>query len=168
MKQILDYIGTTGPYLLNILSFILLFHKPIYLGFYIIGYLLNIGLNLFLKNIIKDPRPNEDKVLFELALNHGKRFSKDKYGMPSGHVQGVAFSTIFIYLITNNIYILWLYLIITLLTMIQRYNYRNHTFFQIIVGLIIGLFFGYLYYLFISLIKKRNMRFKKDDNCFIK
>jgi UDP-N-acetylmuramyl pentapeptide phosphotransferase/UDP-N-acetylglucosamine-1-phosphate transferase len=44
------------------------------------------------------------------------------------------------HLVTN------IYLIITLITMWQRYFYRNHSLPQLLVGLTIGLIMGYLFY----------------------
>ena len=167
IKKILDYIGTTGPYLLNITSILLLLNKQVYLFFYIFGCMINIIVNLALKNIIKDPRPDNDTILFELGLKHGKRYSMDKYGMPSGHVQNVGFSLMFNHLVIQNIYISLFYLVVTLLTMMQRYNYKNHTIPQIIMGLIVGLSMGYLFYYLSQMFIKRNMKPKKDDNCFI-
>jgi membrane-associated phospholipid phosphatase len=167
IQFIFDYIGSSGPYLLNILSIILLCNKQVYLLFYIIGYIINTIVNLSLKNMIKDPRPNQDKVLFELGLTHGKRHTLDKYGMPSGHAQGVGYSTMFIYLVLGNVYILWLYSFVTILTMMQRYKYRNHTIPQIIMGLLIGLLAGYVVYMLSRLFTKGKLTCKKDDNCYI-
>jgi dolichyldiphosphatase len=167
IRKVMDYIGTTGPYLLNIISIGLLIDKQIYLFFYILGYIINIIINLVLKNIIKDPRPDQDTILFELGLKHGKRFTMDKYGMPSGHVQGVAFSLMFVYLVLNNIYVLWFYLFVVVLTMMQRYNYNNHTLSQIIIGLLVGLSVGYLFYYLSHLFIKGKLLNKKDDNCII-
>jgi len=163
----MDYIGTSGPYLLNILSIVLLINKQVYLFFYILGYIINIIINLGLKNIIKDPRPDQDTILFELGLKHGKRFTMDKYGMPSGHVQGVAFSLMFVCLVLNNIYVVWFYSVVVILTMMQRYNYRNHTLPQILIGLLVGLIIGYLFYYLSKVFIKGKLQYKKDDTCII-
>ena len=45
----------------------------------------------------------------------------------------------------------------------QRYFYNNHTILQLIVGFMIGLFIGYLTYLFGSKQITGNIKTKKDD-----
>ena len=66
--------------------------------------------------------------------------------MPSGHSQSLLFSTMFIYLSLKNKNILYIYLFISLLTMIQRVVYNHHTILQVIVGALVGLIFGYVFY----------------------
>jgi membrane-associated phospholipid phosphatase len=161
---IIDYIGYFGPLILFILTCIFLLNKKTYLAYYIVGTILNIGLNIILKQLIKDPRPNQDKKLFEIMLKNGERINADKYGMPSGHAQGVGFSLIFIYLVTQNAVLTNIYLIISILTVYQRYKYNNHTISQLVIGLLTGLSFGYLCY---YLCKKNiigKIKDKKDDN----
>jgi membrane-associated phospholipid phosphatase len=167
IRKYIDYIGVIGPIILMVTSFILLINKNIFLYFYLGGIIVNTLLNLFLKTIIKHPRPKEDKILFEIASNNGKRISIDRYGMPSGHSQSVGFSCMFLYLVCKNMYVLWFYLIISLNTMFQRFNYNSHTLLQIVVGFSIGAIMGYLTFILAKNTLKGKINSKIDDNCFL-
>ena len=91
----------------------------------------------------------------------------DKYGMPSLHAQSVGYSYAFILFTIHNIYVVWGYLIISLITMMQRYAYKNHTFFQIVIGNIIGVIVGTLCYMLSSKFIQGKINQKEDDFCFI-
>jgi membrane-associated phospholipid phosphatase len=162
-----DYIGFMGPFILILFSIFLLINKPFFLYFYIGGTIINIIINFILKVLFKDPRPNENKELFELVLNNGKTLDINKYGMPSGHVQCVAFSCIYIYLVLDNIYVLWFYLFVSILTAFQRYKYNMHTLFQILIGFMVGLIIGYFFFRSAQNRIKGDVCSKKDDNCFL-
>jgi len=166
-QNIFVFIGTIGPFILIFLSLFLLRSKFIFLLFYIVGFVVNHVLNIILKITIQDPRPQEDIVLFELALKHGKRPAIEKYGMPSGHAQSVGYSCAFIFLTIYNTYILWGYLIISLITMMQRYIYKRHTLFQIVIGYIIGIIMGTLTYTISNKFIQGKMTQKADDFCFV-
>jgi membrane-associated phospholipid phosphatase len=159
-----DYIGFLAPFLLFFLSFILLWSKKYYLIYYIIGYGFNIVLNLILKGIIRDPRPKEDIQLINISENNGKRISFDKFGMPSGHAQLCFFSVAFIYLVFKNIPLTIFYIIISLLSLNQRVKYKNHTLLQVLIGTLVGSFFGFAIYM----LTKKNVGgkwiAKKEDN----
>lgn len=166
IKHILDIIGTTAPYTLFIISLLLLRNLKYYLFFYIFGFIINNILNIILKILIKEPRPNNDKIFFELMISNGKRIGYDKYGMPSGHAQNCLFSLAYIILTLNQPMVGLFYIIITSISLIQRYEYKNHTIVQLIIGSIIGILFAYFVY-FIStkyIIGKINN--KKDDGFF--
>ena len=163
-------LGNNGPLILTLISFFLLWNKKNLFCYYTIGIFLSIILNLVLKGLFKMPRPSEDIKTFNLALKNGKRFifkngvPHDMFGMPSGHSQSVMFSTIFVFLSLKNYKILYLYLLISIITMCQRIYYNHHTLIQVIAGDMVGLFFGYLMF---YLCKKNIMgliREKKDDN----
>ena len=158
-----DTIGFFAPSILFILSILLLRHMSNYLKFYIAGTILNNILNIILKLFIKEPRPSKDKKFIEIGVTNDILISLDKFGMPSGHAQCCGFSLAFITLVFNNPIITTLYLIITLATLMQRYLYNNHTVLQLIVGFIIGIFFGYITYLFGSKYITGNIKTKKDD-----
>ena len=66
--------------------------------------------------------------------------------MPSGHSQSVAFTTIFMYFALRKSKLLYVYLTVSILTMIQRIYSNNHYLFQVVVGAGIGGLFGYLMY----------------------
>lgn len=167
--NLFNEIGGHGPIILNILSIYLLWDKHNLLFYYIIGVFVNAILNLVLKGIFKQPRPSEDYDKFNLALKNGKRFifkngvPFDVFGMPSGHAQSTFYSTIFIYLALQKTNILYLYLFISLLTIIQRVVFNHHTVFQVIVGAFVGIAFGYFVFSLAEKKIKNRIREKSDD-----
>ena len=166
LSKIFDYLGYFGPKILLVFSILLLLAKNYrsYLSYYLIGYVLNILLNYILKGIIRQPRPTEDKKLIEMALHNGKRFGYDIYGMPSGHSQGVFYSTAFIHLVLKNPQITLIFFLYSLNTIIQRVNYKNHTILQVLTGAMVGIGFAYLVYYYAQNIIQGNLKIKKDDN----
>jgi undecaprenyl-diphosphatase len=133
---------------------------------YIFGFLFNTLLNIILKLLIRQPRPSEDKYLFNILknVNNVKMIDFDKYGMPSGHAQYAFYSTVFIYLALKDIKITAIYLIIALITCFQRVYFKNHTIMQVIVGMMIGSILGYLFYHYSMRLIKGSLKSKKDDN----
>jgi len=105
-------------------------------------------INMTLKGMIREPRPNHEIPLFEFGMQDGKRYKSDKYGMPSGHSQSVGFSLAYIAATLAHPVITWAYAILSVITLTQRYVYRNHTFPQIVVGFILGNIIGYTFYRF--------------------
>jgi membrane-associated phospholipid phosphatase len=158
-----DTIGFFAPSILFFLSVLLLRHMNNYLMFYVVGIILNTILNIILKLIIKEPRPSKEQKFIEIGVANGFFINFDKFGMPSGHAQHCGFSLAFITLVFNNPIITTLYLIITLSSLMQRYFYNNHTILQLVVGFMIGLFVGYITYLFGSKQITGNIKTKKDD-----
>jgi membrane-associated phospholipid phosphatase len=153
MTVYIDYflnIFSYGPLFLIILSWYLLWNKNTLFFYYTVGLFLDTILNLVVKGLFKQSRPSEDPQKFNLAITHGKRFlfkdgmPYDIFGMPSGHSQSVLFSTIFMYFALKDKKIIYIYLIISLLTITQRIYSYNHTLFQTIVGAFIGSLVGYL------------------------
>jgi len=103
-----------------------------------IVFLLSGWLNhLVLKDYINDPRP-KDSAAF-LANEHIKIHQN---GMPSGHAQLTAYSLTFSYLLSGKrLYESWA---LFLLTVLQRYIYKNHTLAQLVVGAIVGVAIAYV------------------------
>jgi dolichyldiphosphatase len=167
ISKYLDYIGFFGPVILFITTIFLLLHKQVFLWGYIIANIINIIFNIILKNLIKDPRPEQDPRLFKSAIENGKHLSIDKYGMPSGHSQSVGFSCTFIYFALYNFYYFLGYFIISIITMLQRFNSKNHTISQIIVGFLLGSLLGYISISICREYLKGKLREKKDDDCYI-
>jgi len=165
ISKLFDYLGYFGPNILLVFSILLLFSQNYrsYLSFYLIGYILNILLNYVLKGLIKQPRPTEDSKLIEIAISNGKRFGYDIYGMPSGHSQTVFYSTAFIHLVIKNPQITLIFFLLSLNTMIQRVNYKNHTVLQVIVGALIGIAFAYLVYHYATKRIIGRLNPKRDD-----
>jgi membrane-associated phospholipid phosphatase len=142
----IDYIGLLAPGILFVITICLLNNKPNYLKFFISGFILNNILNILLKICIKEPRPSNDRTTVETAIYNGERVSFDKYGMPSGHAQNCGYCLAFITMVYNSPIITGIYIIISCLSMYQRYSFNNHTILQLLVGFIIGLFVGYVLY----------------------
>jgi membrane-associated phospholipid phosphatase len=83
--------------------------------------------------------------------------------MPSVNSQSSFFSTVFIYFALRKKNISYIYLAISLLTMLHRVIYNHHTVFQVIVGAIIGSAVGYLFYYLATENVKGLIREKLDD-----
>lgn len=160
----IDTVGYSGPVLLLLSSIYLLSEKTTYLPIYLVGFVFNIILNCFLKGLIQQPRPAEDKRLFNLEVIHGERISYDRYGMPSSHTQLVFYSTAFIHFVLRDNKTTAVYLLVSLITAYQRIKNKNHTFFQVLVGSITGLFMGYSLYYYGKSLLKGILRLKPDDN----
>lgn len=164
LRLLRDYIGALAPLILFILSLFLLRNKTTYLRFFVGGFILNNMLNILLKLAIKEPRPDKDQKLIEIAVANGNRISFDKFGMPSGHAQNTAYCLMFITMALHNPFITGLYLIFTIISLFQRYLYNNHNVLQLITGLIIGLIVGYLLYWISNKYITGNIKMKKDEN----
>ncbi len=159
-----DYIGLYAPIILFILTLFLLRNMKIYLQFFCFGFIFNNILNIILKLIIKEPRPSKDQKAIEIGVVNGARISFDKFGMPSGHAQNCGYCLSFITITLNNPFITALYLLISITSLFQRYLYDNHTFLQLIIGLIIGSGVGYLTYIIGNNVITGNIKMKIDDN----
>lgn len=164
---IIDFIGAQTPGILFTLSLFFLRNQIRFLYFFTSGFILNLIINILLKICIKEPRPNTDKKVLEIGIVNGARVGFDKYGMPSGHAQTAGFCLTFISLVLRSPFITGLYLILTTNTIFQRYLYNNHTAFQLIIGLLVGIIFGYLYFLIGDKYIVGNIKFKKDDDSSI-
>jgi hypothetical protein len=103
-------------------------------------FIFNKTINEYLKNYFKQSRPSNPKKYLE-----SDKFSKKKFGMPSGHSQLVFFSILYSYLVTHSI-IPWVLglLIIGLIVIYERYIFKNHTINQLISGALLGSFIAYL------------------------
>ena len=160
--QIRDYIGVLAPIILFVLSLFLLRNKTTSLTFFIVGSILNNILNILLKFFIQEPRPIQHRTV-DIDIPNEKRVSFDKYGMPSGHAQNCGFAIVYITLTLNSPWITCLYLVISTISLLQRYLYNNHTILQLIVGLFIGSFMGYIMVEIAKTYIRGNIKMKKDD-----
>lgn len=117
---------------------------------YIFIFLLSGWTNhIVLKNYIDDPRPIDSTPF--LTSEH---FRKKSNGMPSGHAQLTAFTLTIAYLLSNQY--LYQSIALFLITVYQRYVFKNHTIQQLFVGGVIGIIIGYLTFLLISFIDKQS------------
>jgi dolichyldiphosphatase len=158
-----DYIGLYAPFILFILGLFLLRKKSHYLLFFIIGNIFNNLLNVMLKYMIKEPRPDNENKSIEIALIHGKHIGIDKFGMPSGHAQNCGFLLAFITYVSKSAFVSGLFLIISFISLLQRYIYKNHTLNQLFVGFILGLVCGSITYYIANKYIVGNIKNKKDD-----
>ena len=119
--------------------------------------------NRFIKYIIKStfgdsifgilgkrPKGAKDCGFFE-----NSPIQKESYGMPSGHSQNIGFISIYLILNTLNqnykkekkLLIVSSLIILIFAIMYSRIYLNCHTYPQVIIGVIIGLLFGYIYYM---------------------
>lgn len=148
-QQLFYGIGYFAEYIAFIVVIILLYYKTNYLIFFVILYFINRLLNDNIKNIIRGKRP--DNPIKYLDID---QFGKTKFGMPSGHSQLTFFSIIFAYLILQKINGLLLFLLFTgIMSIIQRYIYRNHTLLQLFSGALFGGFIAYISIIIINNVK---------------
>lgn len=169
LKDLFYYFGSSGPIILYILCLKFLWNKPNQFFYYNVGIFSNTIINIFLKGILKHPRPSEDILQFNIALNNGTRLifkngiPHDIFGMPSGHSQSVLFSTIFLYLSIKKINILYFCLFVCVTTMAQRVVFNFHTLVQVICGAIVGAGFGYFIFYLAGLKIRGHITEKLDD-----
>ena len=130
---LLDYIGFFGPLLLFCISVWKLSIHVSYLYGYLGLFLASTIINKVLKVLFKEPRPEESMTIVGEPY-HGA----DEYGMPSGHAH--------LYLVTKNALWLAVELCVVCLTLIQRWKYKNHSVSQLMVGTLVGTFWGYYGY----------------------
>jgi membrane-associated phospholipid phosphatase len=167
VHKAIKYAGKYGPLILFLPTVFFLSNKKSAFIYYVVGFFLNSISNVCLKLLIQQPRPSDDKAKFDLALERGKQFlyiPYDVFGMPSGHAQSVAFTSVFVFMtIQNNLFRLFC-VIISLITLWQRVEYNHHTVLQVVVGSMVG---GLISYLMFYMNKKNIgglLKEKRDDN----
>ena len=168
MQNILYVIGNIGPYCLCILSIYLFRDKDTLLFCYILGNAANIVMNFILKNLIRQPRPKAIKNIGEDNSPVVKQLLEiDVYGMPSGHSQSAAFSTMFIYLVFKQTNLLLLYFFATCITLWQRVHYKFHTLMQVLVGSAVGAGIAYCTFYLSQKILVGDLSTREDDNAVV-
>ena len=128
-------IGYFGEILMVVISCLLLYKTPFNLVVYLLGAVFNVFLNkAVLKPLIKQPRP-----LKPVKFLDTEKFTYASYGMPSGHSQFVFYSIAYLYLVDPKMqpwYII--VLAIGIITIYERWVFRNHTLEQLIAGVLVG------------------------------
>jgi membrane-associated phospholipid phosphatase len=143
---ILDYIGHYGPPILFTLTSYSLFHRNIYMFVFLFGSLINCWINMFLKHIFREPRPQNPIAFVDSNYLIGNNY----YGLPSGHAQSIFFSLTFFYKVIkpfsnyDDIFTFYIMSCIAVLTLYQRWKYRRHTIKQVLIGSIVGSFFAWI------------------------
>ena len=146
IEQIIDFIGFNGPVILFLASIIYLYVKNSYFTIYVIGFMFSGLINYILKGVFKQPRPIDDKHIFNLEKMYRSVLTFENYGMPSAHTQAVFYTTTFTYLALENHVLLVGSLFVSLLTIYQRVQSKQHFLSQTIVGAIIGGILGFGFY----------------------
>ena len=146
IEHIIDFIGFHGPSILFLASIIYLYVKNSYFTIYVIGFMFSGLINYILKGVFKQPRPIDDKHIFNLEKMYRSVLTFENYGMPSAHTQAVFYTTTFTYLALENGVLLVGSLFISLLTIYQRVQSKQHFLSQTIVGAIIGGILGFGFY----------------------
>jgi membrane-associated phospholipid phosphatase len=170
IDKIITHFGNPGHIILFLFGSYLLWNKYTMFYYCTVGFVTCVILNLILKGIFKYPRPSEDPLEFNLALQNGGRFvfkngiPHDIFGMPSGHSQASMFITTYIFLTLKNKKIALIFFLLSLLIMYQRVKDNHHTLFQVLAGAIVGVGYGYLFYYFGQQKLMGKIKAKPDDN----
>jgi len=153
MIPFLDWFGYNGPYILLLLSIILLAGRfNAFLLGYIIFSFINKQLNDILKMHFKQSRPSGQ---IYNNIDNDKFVGSQLFGMPSGHAQSISFSIMYLYFVTKSIHIFLLMGFIWGLTVLQRHKYKRHSIEQLGAGTIVGGSFAYIAYVFTEQIIKQ-------------
>ena len=139
---VLDYIGYLGPIITCLFTVLLFFPDKLLLVSYLILFIIFQCVTRYLRiAIIRQPRPENQKPIKICGKTY---IGEPCCGMPSGHLHACFFNTAFIYFALHDNWITFTYLIFSLSTFWQRFCYNNHTFSQIITGVLFGIFTGSL------------------------
>ena len=150
--DILALVGEHTPLALFIVSTLrlIMFHaNRVMAPYYVVGSSVNIAVNCILKALIKSPRPSPKN-------KNSPKPAHTSYGMPSGHVQAISFTTVFLSLADSDAAkscsMLWPLLYSTLvgITAWQRVAYNHHTVSQAVAGIIVGALMGRIIYAIIQ------------------
>ena len=163
IEQIIDFIGFYGPVILFLASIIYLYVKNSYFTIYVIGFMFSGLINYILKGVFKQPRPIDDKHIFNLEKMYRRVLTFENYGMPSAHTQAVFYTTTFTYLALENNVLLVCSIFISLLTIYQRVQSKQHFLSQTIVGAIIGSILGFVFYKYAKNQLQGPLKAKEDD-----
>ena len=159
IENVIYHLGASSPYIVFMYALYILRNKYNLLSIFCVGFIINIIINSLLKAIIREPRPSYNKPEFNTDTDTDTDESAEKlddplgttipfnvYGMPSGHAQGTAYTFFYLFLVTKNIQIALIPLLLIIITGYQRVLSMNHTLLQVIVGTILGLLSGYIFY----------------------
>lgn len=164
-------LGEWGFVILCLYAIFFLKGSPNYLVYFVVGLVLNTILNMFLKSILRQPRPYTENQLKNILSKYGfpfcfqYKFTSDLFGMPSGHAQNTAFIVMFLYLVSKqNVH--WIVLLFAALVLWNRIFFGYHSVSQVLVGVLIG---SIVSIVFFNIAKRKIIGFlkeKKDDNFF--
>lgn len=147
--------------------------SPTYLYYYVIGYVISVILNLFLKRAIRQPRPKEDTALLSITTQDKQYLFREAslpysiYGMPSFTSQMCFYSSIYLLLSLpkGSITGYFLLLLSVLASLMKFLSSQDASFLQIIVGAAIGMVMASAFHFFSKRrLRADRMEEKKDDN----
>ena len=164
-----EYVGAFAPILMLVAALFALRTSHRALLYFGMGSGVCVLLNVVLKGFIQQPRPRNDRVALELAVSHGERISIDRFGMPSGHAQYCSFATLFVLCwlaYHNRTSMGWLLfaVLLTSVSLMQRWWFRNHSLLQLVIGTVIGSILGVVFAWMEKESECRGWTAKKDDN----
>ena len=144
-------IGYFGEYFTFIITCALIYNQYIYFIVFLIMTVVNRYFNTFIKNKIRQSRP-ENPIKFL----DSDTFSKKKFGMPSGHTQSAFFNICYAYLLTTY-FCPWIFLLLIIGAIIiaERLKYKNHTLVQLLGGALVGALVAYITVKVIKTVKLR-------------
>jgi len=166
----LDRLGYYTPYILFFLSLIVIKKRNAFFYYYIGGFILNYVLNVQLKAILKQPRPDSNVALLNIMKQDGRYVHPQMYGMPSGHAQESFYSLLYVcWLIKDkldkqNKNILFVFGLLCIIMMFQRVMTKKHTILQIGIGSIVGGMVGIFFYKMAEQQVKGIDREREDDD----
>lgn len=135
------HIGFLGPIMLTLLTIgNLYYNKSNFTLMFFIFYCINNISNSIIKLIFRQRRPSKQLHVYNFEKS---KILGQQYGMPSGHAQ-VCFYCVAVNYHFNSKIILYISLIISSITLAQRYLYRNHTITQLFFGSITGIIIFYI------------------------
>jgi len=150
----LAFISLTPFFVFNSFVTLVVFKRELDTIFFITGQLLNEVLNVILKNIIRQQRPDEHQTPTSTVPLH----RPNTYGMPSQHSQFMSFFTtfsiLFILLKMKHKPFYFRYPLVFALTMsviavvYSRVYLLYHTWAQVLVGLLVGCLWGLVWFNF--------------------
>ena len=147
LNNLLYSLGYFGDTISFFIICILIFNKFIFFIFYIICFIINMGINNYLTNKIKQKNPSHPIKFLE-----SDSFSKKRYGMPSFHTQNMFFSIGYVFFILNNFIWKLVLLLIGFAVIYERYVFRDHTMEQLLYGALLGSLIGYIFYFIVKMI----------------
>ena len=142
IENAFDGLGFYGPIILFIFVIWSLWKVPKYLVVYVFGFFINNWLNRFLKMMFLQERPDKHIPFSKYEKYDGEHH----YGMPSGHAQSMAFSSLFLFLVKGFSFLWYFSVFMALLTFYQRWKYRRHTVEQIGAGMLTGGLWAWILY----------------------
>jgi len=150
MNRFISVLGDFGPRILIILSILLFLPDLVMAIFVFIGFRIVAYINGLIKNVIKEKRPTSNYTDYSWSgkktVYPANSLGRHNYGMPSSHALESWFLTTFIYLAFKNIPVTLLFLLVSIITCVQRVVDNNHTVKQVIVGSTLGIIFAYSYF----------------------